>query len=517
MVSAVPVVQQARATGLELPRWRLRLRRARRAATWFAGAAALLSAAVLVFGWALDIQVMRRLPAQPGMAISAAAGVLVCAALLLRRLVPSASARRRYNPLPAAALLAVALADLALLAVDPQKGLDRVLFDFTDVRSDIYMSPATAVCLALGALCLMLPVARRRIWGDLFGLLAATGIAVTVFAMTGYLFDSAALRDVFVFSAMSPQTAVGFLLIFLALACSEPALGWMRILVGPRPGSATLRRTLPFVIIGPFLLCWLALVAVDRGIFNANFRLSVVAIAGAVGLIVLLFWSAQRENANARELMRSNKRLQNALAERDILLTEVYHRVKNNLQFFDAMLALEANALADDASAAQERLAVIRQRVHALSLVHQQLIAAQDLATLDLKPFLEDLCGNLAQSAALDTRRIHVQTRVASLPINLERAVPIGLVVTELFLNAVKHAFPEGCGGTIVIEAAEDTTGTLRLQVGDDGVGRSGAPAAQGNVGSLIVSSLVTQLKARMTVEEQNGLRVTIQVPPLSA
>jgi two-component sensor histidine kinase len=516
MALATPAVRSSPVTGVKLSSWRERLRTARRAASLLAVLAALLSGGVLLFGWMLDIQVVRRLPGEPGMAVTVAGGVLACAILLMRRIWLPAAARW-YDRLPAAVLLAVAFADLAFLAADPDTGLDHWLFGFSDARSDTYMSPATAVSLALGALCLMLPFGRRRLWGEFFGLLVACGLAITVLAITGYLFDSAALREVFVFSAMAPQTALAMLLVFLALAASQPAQGWMRILLLPRPGSASLRRLLPFVALGPFVLCWLALVAVDRGMFDANFRLSVVAMAGAAGLIVLLFWSAQRENASACELMQSNRRLRRTLAERDVLLKEVYHRVKNNLQFFDAMLALEANGLAGGAGDAQERLEVIRSRVHALSLVHQQLIGAQDLATLDLQPFLNDLCANLAQGTALAARRVRVATDIPSIPVTLDCAVPIGLIVTELFLNAVKHAFPDGREGAITVEAEQDAKGVLTLCIGDDGVGRAGEAPVQSQVGSLILSSLVTQLKARMMTENRAGLRVTIQVPPSSA
>jgi two-component sensor histidine kinase len=89
--------------------------------------------------------------------------------------------------------------------------------------------------------------------------------------------------------------------------------------------------------------------------------------------------------------------------------------------------------------------------------------------------------------------------------------------VTELFLNAVKHAFPDGREGTITVEAEQDAKGILTLFIGDDGVGRGGGAPVQSQVGSLILSSLVTQLKALMTMENRAGLRVTIQVPPSSA
>jgi two-component sensor histidine kinase len=484
-----------------------------------AGAAVCFAAAVLIFGWLFDVELLRRLPGLPGMSITAAAGLLGIGLILLRRTAPRRARGWGYRPLAPALLLAVALLDILLLAIDPARGLDHILFSFSDARDEIYRSPATATCLALAALGLLLPLRRRRLFGvDFFGMVAASGLAITVFTLTGYVFDSAALREIFVFAGISPHSAIGYFLAYLALAASQPEHGWMRAVLGPGPGSAALRRMLPFVVLGPFLFCWLALVAVDSGVFNANFRLSVLAIAGAGGLTVLLFWGAQRQNTDARDLVKSNAKLRRALAERDVLLREVYHRVKNNLQFIDAMLALEANDTEGSAADAKLRLREIRRRLHALGLVHQQLMGAQDLATMSLANFLRELCANMAWGAGLDEMQIDLELDIADLDVDLDRAIPIGLVMTELLSNAAKHAFPAGRRGVITIEALQESSGCLVLHVSDNGVGENGigresAVQGEGRVGSMILDSLVEQLNAEMLVEDNEGYHVTIRIP----
>jgi two-component sensor histidine kinase len=244
----------------------------------------------------------------------------------------------------------------------------------------------------------------------------------------------------------------------------------------------------------------------------------VLAIAGAGGLTVLLFWGAQRQNTDARDLVKSNAKLRRALAERDVLLREVYHRVKNNLQFIDAMLALEANDTEGSAADAKLRLREIRRRLHALGLVHQQLMGAQDLATMSLANFLRELCANMAWGAGLDEMQIDLELDIADLDVDLDRAIPIGLVMTELLSNAAKHAFPAGRRGVITIEALQESSGCLVLHVSDNGVGENGigresAVQGEGRVGSMILDSLVEQLNAEMLVEDNEGYHVTIRIP----
>jgi len=502
--------------------WRSRARALRLLAVGAALVVVVLSSSVLLFGWALDIASMRRLiPGLPGMAISTAAGLLACAlAVLLDALRPH-DFDRRWQLILASGAGLLGLVNLALLAQEPGHGIDQLLFSFTGQRAAHYMSPATAICLVLAGGSLL--VSRRRgafLNGDLHALLAATGLFITVLALTGYAFDSAALFEVLVFSAMALHTAIGFFLIFLALLMSRPAWGWMSILVGPGPGSDMLRRTLPFAVLCPFLLSWLTLVAVEKGIFNANFRLSILAISSACGLVALLSWTALRENADARDLIKKNSELRRALSDRDILLKEVYHRVKNNLQFIDAMLALESAGKSDPAL--NKRLSAIRMRVHAMSLVHQHLVGSQDLATVDLSSFLQEICLNQAQGAALDARGIRLETDIESIPLHLERAVPIGLIVAELLSNAVKHGFPDNRPGCIAVTARRRGADKFELVVSDDGVGRAkesvgddpgAARQENGSVGRMIVRSLAAQLRAEVEARDEGGFSTKMTVP----
>lgn len=475
---------------------------------------ALVGGAVFVLGWILDMGAVRQLrPALPGMAISTSFGLFACGVCLLIEGWRGRASADKLVPIVAAAVLALALVNLALVAAQPGRGVDQILFSFPEETARIYMSPATAISLALAAACLLIPrTATSRLAGDLFSGMAGLGLFIAALSLTGYAFDSSALHGVFVFSVMALNTAVVFFVLFLALLFSRPDWGFMKVFTGPGLGSSTLRRLLPFFLLGPFIFCWLTLQAVKGELFDADFRLSVLAIVATVSLIAIAFWSALRENAASADLMESNDRLQRALSDQNILLKEVYHRVKNNLQFIDAMLALESNDLSG--AAMPQRLADIRQRLHALARVHQQLVDSADLATLDLRGFLEELCDNMAKGVGVDSRGVEVRTDVAPVRVHLEQAIPIGLIVTELLSNAFKHAFPAGRRGAILVTLQDLGENGSLLSVSDDGVGRAAEGDRAASVGSMIVRSLAAQLNAEMEARsDDGGCRVEIRIP----
>jgi len=200
-----------------------------------------------------------------------------------------------------------------------------------------------------------------------------------------------------------------------------------------------------------------------------------------------------------------------ALGQRDLLLREVYHRVKNNLQIVDSLLLMQARRLTDpDAKAALENL---RGRVFALGLVHHQLMGSKDLETFDIAPFLEELSRHLLEGAG--GTEVSLSVRAAPLKVGLDFAIPLGLLVTELVTNSMKHAFGGGPGAIeVTLEDAE--TGHLVLQVADNGRGYD--PAAAGgsapSLGATIIEGLVRQLKGALTISTRDGgVRSLVRLP----
>jgi PAS domain S-box-containing protein len=200
-----------------------------------------------------------------------------------------------------------------------------------------------------------------------------------------------------------------------------------------------------------------------------------------------------------------------ALSQRDLLLREVYHRVKNNLQLVDSLLMMQNRKITDPQ--ANQALLSLRGRISALGLVHQQLMGSTDLKTFDVVPFLDDLSYNLMESGGMNGVRICVDA--CALDVGVDFGVPLGLLVTELVTNSLKHAFPDG-RGTISIILRNDATGHLILIVSDDGIGKGSGGAMdslRSGLGTRIISRLVEQLEGTMVIEDGEGMTTEIRVP----
>jgi PAS domain S-box-containing protein len=199
-----------------------------------------------------------------------------------------------------------------------------------------------------------------------------------------------------------------------------------------------------------------------------------------------------------------------ALHQRDLLLREVYHRVKNNLQIIDSLITMQARQLSDpDAKAALQNL---RNRVYALGLVHHQLMGSENLQTFDVAPFLQELSNNIIEGSARDD--INLSVKAIPLDVGLDFAIPLGLLVTELVTNSLKHAFPDGKGQIdVILNRSED--GTVALVVSDDGRGYEipdTVSSEQKGLGARIINGVVAQLRATMTVRNSNGTRSEISI-----
>lgn len=211
------------------------------------------------------------------------------------------------------------------------------------------------------------------------------------------------------------------------------------------------------------------------------------------------------------ELRAANAQLTDALQQRDLLLREVYHRVKNNLQLVDSLIGMQARAITDPQ--AKDAMQVLRRRVHALGLVHHQLMDSRNLKTFEIGPFLQELSDNLVEASSW--RKVGLDVRAMPLDVGLDIAIPLGLIVTELVSNSLKHAFPGGEGHiSVVVEPAED--GKIAVIVADDGQGQAGretqADPARMGAGTGIVATLVEQLRGTMNVQSEHGTRTEIRL-----
>jgi len=214
------------------------------------------------------------------------------------------------------------------------------------------------------------------------------------------------------------------------------------------------------------------------------------------------------------ERRRSQLRLEDALREKTALLNEVHHRVKNNLQVVTSLLNLQAGHATDPRLRAL--LAESCSRVKAMALTHQLLYERKDFSRLDVGDYLERLVQSIRATYHAGSGRIALNLIAPEegIHLDLERAIPCGLLVNELVTNAFKHAFPGERSGTITIELAK-TGDDICLGVADDGVGLPpDSDWADGpTLGLQLVPLFVEQLHGHLTVARDAGARFFVRFP----
>jgi two-component sensor histidine kinase len=204
------------------------------------------------------------------------------------------------------------------------------------------------------------------------------------------------------------------------------------------------------------------------------------------------------------ELARSNAELATALGAKEVLLKELHHRVKNNLQVIASLFSLQARYLPD------ARYRAIfedsRNRVFSIALAHEKLYRSKDLARIDFSEYARNLVDHL-QSMLGAGSAITVNTDIHDVTLPVETAIPCGLLINELVTNAFKHAFPDGRRGAIRVVLREAGQGRWLVAVEDDGVGLP-ANVDLGKTDSLgldLVAILAAQIGAEVEVQRRGG------------
>ena len=193
-----------------------------------------------------------------------------------------------------------------------------------------------------------------------------------------------------------------------------------------------------------------------------------------------------------REVSRRTQDLQAALAAKTMLVHEVDHRVKNNLQMISSLLAMQTRTIQDPAAKAS--LQGMLQRVEAIGTVHRRLYQSDNVQEFDLADFVRDIAGELRKASGRQDVVIDLDD-LQSVKIASSKASPVALVINELVTNAFKHAFPDQRSGRIAISIRKDD-GVLRIVVKDDGVGISNDEPARDGFGRRLIRSLGRQLRA---------------------
>ena len=219
-----------------------------------------------------------------------------------------------------------------------------------------------------------------------------------------------------------------------------------------------------------------------------------------------------------RALEREKDEKDELLRQKDLLLQEMNHRINNSLQIIASILLLKAHTVQSEET--RRHLQDAHERVMAVATVQEQLHPTPFGTQIEAKSYLTRLCESLAASMILDDQPISLRVEAGEGSTTSEQAVSMGLIATELVINALKHAFPGGAKGQIIV-GFESTASAWRLAVSDDGVGIStrlaDAPVRTG-LGTSIVEALTRQLGGRVTTSAASpGTTVSVTVPRLAA
>ena len=219
------------------------------------------------------------------------------------------------------------------------------------------------------------------------------------------------------------------------------------------------------------------------------------------------------------------KKLESDLAAKEILLKEIHHRVKNNLQVVSSLLNLQENAVGDER--VRGVFVECQTQIQSMSMVHEQLYRSMDLEGVEMEPYLGRLAAYLSGIYEAAYRGIRYEIQAGEIRLDLDTAIPLAIISNELISNSFKHGFPDGGPGRVLVALREDGD-MWELEVSDDGIGfaasreRAGSPpdpekhrypVYTTGLGTELIAALTAQIKGKEERTEANGARTRIRFP----
>lgn len=211
------------------------------------------------------------------------------------------------------------------------------------------------------------------------------------------------------------------------------------------------------------------------------------------------------------ERKKYEKELQRSLTEKEVLLKEVHHRVKNNMQVISSILNLQSSYIDDETALAMLRES--QDRIKSMSFVHESLYQSDTLSEVNFTEYIQNIVRNLYHSYAPAGSDIELDFELQEVLLNLDTSIPCGLIVNELISNAFKYAFPEGKSGVVQVKLFKMEDGRLKLIIKDNGIGlpeNFDIDAAE-SLGLQLVTTLATQISGKLKTETEHGTTFTIE------
>jgi len=213
---------------------------------------------------------------------------------------------------------------------------------------------------------------------------------------------------------------------------------------------------------------------------------------------------AEQLKAEIEERTRAEK-------EKEVLLREIHHRVKNNMQVISSLLRLQSGIIEDKKSV--EMLKESQARIRSMALVHEKLYESEDLTNIDFNEYIEQLVQTLFRSYAVNGEKIRLKLNIKRVMLNIDKAIPCGLIVNELILNSFKHAFADGDQGEIEVSLLCINENEVELTVSDNGIG---VPEGidfnnSGSLGLKLVNILTDQIDGKLDLDQSKGTKFQIR------
>jgi PAS domain S-box-containing protein len=207
---------------------------------------------------------------------------------------------------------------------------------------------------------------------------------------------------------------------------------------------------------------------------------------------------------------QADDKIRASLQEKEVLLQEIHHRVKNNLGIVSGLLQMQCRRTQD-----AQATAILRDsqnRIASIALVHEKLYRSEELADIDFAQYIPDLTTHLFDSYNISSNRVRLNIQVENASLNIEKAIPCGLIINELVSNALKYAFPDKQVGEIQVKFYQESGVNLILIIRDNGVGLSAEfdRTKTKTLGLTLVQGLVKQLRGNLDINSQQGTEFKI-------
>jgi two-component sensor histidine kinase len=206
--------------------------------------------------------------------------------------------------------------------------------------------------------------------------------------------------------------------------------------------------------------------------------------------------------------------LEVTLEEKELLLKEIHHRVKNNLQLISSLLKLQIPYIEHEKSA--EVFIESRNRVRSIAMVHEKLYNSKSLDKIDFTSYVKNIISNLFQSYNVNQRKVNFVQKMENISLNIETCIPCGLIITEIVSNSIKHAFPDEMEGKIRVELLK-SDGQITLKLMDNGIGFPEYidPEKPDTFGLKLVNLLVNQIRGTIELQNKKGTEFIINFEEL--